>query len=251
MRMTKTNFKSFIKTNGPTLLTLASVISVITTTALSIKAGMDVSGLCEEKKPDKKDLLKTCVPAFAFCAVSIGCALGADMLNRKQKSDLLAMCALAGSSYSSYRTEVIKRYGEEVDEDIIDTVSNSCCYHFMAPDIPDKKCHWILNLYDEHIPIYELDALERDIIHAEMHFNRNYILSGGQPVSSLLNFLGIELSKDEKELADYYGWLINDDEIYYVDFEHTKIDDTTFEIHPVFAPWADYENRDMCWNKLD
>ena len=39
--------------------------------------------------------------------------------------------------------------------------------------------------------------------------------------------------------------MIDDCQIYFLDFHHTKIDENTFRLTPVWAPWYDYENLNM------
>lgn len=242
LKIKPNKYTNFIKNNSGTLLTIAGSIGMIATTFFSVKKGMEI----KEKELDIKEGIKTCIPVIAGCAGSIACVVAGDALNRKQKSELLAMCATAGASYSAYRKEVIQRYGEEVDKEILDTVANCCDYHYMAPEIPDNVCHWVLNLYQDGIPTYEFDARERDVIHAEYHFNRNYILAGAQSVNDLLRMMCI-LGPDEEgdEINDAYGWMIDDSEIYFVDFAHRKISEDTIEIYPIFAPWFDYQDLNM------
>ena len=88
-------YKSFVKNNSGTLLTIAGCIGTIATTVLGIRAGMKI----KEENLDVKESILAAVPAVIGCAGSIACVVAGDALNRKQKSELLATCALAGSSY--------------------------------------------------------------------------------------------------------------------------------------------------------
>lgn len=276
------NKKDWIKNNLPTILTGVGCVGTLVTAGLAVRAGMKIADICNNKErfkveasngedwvdvdlknneeaytryritklSVKKDIIKACIPVAVSSVVTIGCNISADILNRQQKSDLLAMCALIGSSYSGYRTEVMRRYGAEVDREITDTVAKNCEMMYMAPEIPDKLCHWKLNLCQDDLEIYEFDAYERDVLHAEMHFNRNYILCGQQSVYNLLLFFGLDSPTSRVyTVNDVYGWAINDSEIYYIDFEHRKIDENTFEIYPIFSPWKDYDRCDMWGNE--
>lgn len=269
------NKKDWIKNNLPTILTGVGCVGTLVTAGLAIRAGMKIADICSDeerfkveasngdewaeidvksngeyyvnyrisKKSVKKEVIKACMPVAIGSVVTIGCGISADILNRQQKSDLLAMCALIGSSYSGYRSEVIRRYGAEVDREITDCVAKSpevCC---MCPDIPDKKCHWIIDMCMDDLPKYELDAYERDIINAERHLNRNYIMCGEQSFGNFLEFLGFDVGKFANEMV--FGWAINDSEIYYIDFVHTKIDENTFRLTPIFAPWYQFDRLDM------
>lgn len=247
------NKKDWIKSNLPTILTILSSVGTVATAGLGIRAGMKIGDYIddtiriEHEKPDKKEIVKLCIPVAISSVVSVGCGIGADIMNRQQKSDLLAMCALIGSSYSGYRSEVVRRYGPEVDKEIVDTVCGSpeiCC---MCPDIPDKKVHWIIDMCMDDLPKYELDAYERDIINAERHLNRNYMMTMAQSVADFLDFLGFKVDDFANECV--FGWAIGDSEIYYLDFYHTKIDENTFRLTPLFAPWYQFDRLDMWGNE--
>lgn len=272
------NKKDWLINNAPTILTGLGCVGTVVTAGLAVKAGMKIADICSDdrrfkveasnegddwieievksneeyytqyritKKSDRKDVIKACIPVAVSSVVTLACNISADILNRRQKSDLLAICALVGSSYSGYRQDIIKRYGREIDKEIVDTVASNCSVCYMAPDIPDNMCHWVLDLYCDGLPRFEFDAFERDVLHAEMHFNRNYIYSGDANVVDLLNMLGICVKNEENSLLNSYGWSINDDEIYYIDFEHMKIDENTVKIYPVFSPWKKFWDKNM------
>lgn len=247
------NKKEFIKNNIPTILSIIGGVGAVATAVLGVRAGIKIGDYIddtitiEHEKPKKKEIAKLCIPVAIACGTTVACGISADILNRGQKNDLLAMCMAIGSSYSGYRQEVVRRYGAEVDKEIVDTVAKCpevCC---MCPDIPDKKVHWIIDMCVDSLGQYELDAYERDVINAERHLNRNYILGGEQSYGDFLRFLGFEVASFDNE--NVYGWAINDSEIYYLDFYHSKIDENTFKITPIFAPWYRFDELDMWGNE--
>ena len=67
-----------------------------------------------------------------------------------------------------------------------------------------------------------------------------------QSFGDFLNFLGFNVDNFVNE--NIFGWAMNDCEIFYIDFIHTKIDENTFKVTPVFAPWYRYDEYDM-WGK--
>lgn len=244
---------NYLKENSGSILSFGAIIGAVTGSVLAYKAGYKTRELefeCEDTEALEKAKKRLIWPVLGTLMATGTLVIGADILNRKQKSDLMAVAMAGGSAFSAYRQEVIKRYGAEVDADICDTVSKYAECHYMAPDIPDKLWHCVLKLGVDELPDYEFDAYERDVIHAEMHFNRNYILGMGQNVAELLTFLDIkEPNKDVFGDEDMYGWAINDSEIYFIDFMHKKIDENTLEIWPVFAPWYDFDHLDMFGNE--
>lgn len=232
--------KKKIKDKIPIALTVVGSISTIASTCLGIKAGMEIADLySNDESPDMKKVIKTCIPSGITCLTAVGCDIANAVVTKKQANSLISLCSAVGSSYAAYRYEIQKRYGEEIDNDIIETISPYCDVCYMNPEIPDKKCHWIVDMCCDDIPVYELDAYERDIINVEKHFNRNYVLSGFQSAYSFFDFLNIP--NIDNRIKDY-GWAMNDAEIYFVDFEHTKVADGVFRITPLWAPWYDYEN---------
>lgn len=237
--MRKNDVKTFLKKNTGTILTVSSCICTGLTAYFGIQAGLK---LANNDTDDKKEIVKTCLPVGLCCAGSIGLSVAADISNRKQITTLVNTCLLAGISYTNYREEVKKRYGEDVDAEIIaTTIADNCAYHCTAPGTPDVLCHWILNTGDDRIPKIEFDAYEREVIHAEYHINRNYIIMGQQSITDVLSFFGKKPNNSYREYADTNGWKIDDNEVYFIDFEHNERLDTeekTFEICPLFSPWS-------------
>lgn len=227
----------------PIALTSVGCVGTVISTYLGIKAGIAIADMkVDNEDADKNEILKVCIPAGISCGVTIGCNIASSVVSHKQRNDILSAAAVIGSSYVGYRQEVIKRYGEETDKNIVDTVNSNCYICAICPDIPDKKRSWIIDMCDEKIPKYVIEAYERDIINAEKHLNRNYILKSQQSFADFLILLGF---KSPNSLTNKYGWAIDDSEIYTIDFEHIKIDDNTFRVVPIFSPWYDYENLDM------
>lgn len=232
----------FVKDNAGNILTLLGCVGFAGTTALAVKTGYDIANDVDiQIYDDKKELVKKAAPVVLSVAAAIACVCSGNVINARQKKQLVALCMASGSSYAAYRKEIRKRFGEEVDKEIADTVAANCEVCCMCSDIPDRLVHWSVDLCIEGLPILELDAYERDIINAERHLNRNYIMRGCADTAELLEFLGF--AKLDPEFSNY-GWDIQE-EIFYVDFEHEKVDDQNFIIHPIFAPWYEYDRLNM------
>lgn len=227
----------------PLTFSTIGFIGTFVSSYLGIRAGMKIADIYSENEDvDKKEIIKTCIPVGVSCVLTTGCNITSNIILHKQRNDIVSLAAVIGSSYVGYRQEVIKRYGEDVDREIAKTVNKNHYVCNMHPEIPDKLCHWIVDMCDDNLPTYELDAYERDIINAERHLNRNYMLNTYQSFGDFLAFLGF---KNVDKITDAYGWAIEDNEIYVIDFEHVQVDDNTFRIVPIFSPWYDYENQDM------
>lgn len=234
--MKKNDVTRFLKEHTGTILTVSSCICTAATAYFGIQAGLKLS---EIDTDDKKEIAKTCLPVGIACASAIGLSVAADISHCRKLTSLANTCLLSGIGYMNYREEVIKRYGEEVDADIIaTTIADNCAFHCTTYDVADTKCHWIFDPCMDGIPCVSFDAYERDVIHAEYHFNRNYILRFGASINDLIEmYTGGRLDNED---ADIYGWIPDDNEVYFVDIEHHMIEGCTvptFRITPVFIPW--------------
>lgn len=68
--------------------------------------------------------------------------------------------------------------------------------------------------YDEHSNRYIESTIEQ-VIAAEYHLNRNYILRGYSYLNKLYEFLGLESTN----YGSVLGWVSNDDGMYWIDFK--------------------------------
>lgn len=78
------------------------------------------------------------------------------------------------------------------------------------------------------------------VMSAEYHLNRNYVLRGYTVLNELYEFLGL----DDTEEGSVLGWAPIDDGMYWIDFNHHKArlkDGTEYYILQMpFAPRANY-----------
>ena len=83
---------------------------------------------------------------------------------------------------------------------------------------------------------------EREVMAAEYHLNRNFIIAGGVTLNMLYDFLGLPQTKEGEEL----GWSLCDGYCW-IDFEHTLLskDDggmPVYSIDAVFSPHDEYDD---------
>ena len=72
--------------------------------------------------------------------------------------------------------------------------------------------------YNEHLNRYIESTIEQ-VIAAEYHLNRNYILKVYSYLNELYEFLGLEST----DYGSVLGWAPNDDGMYRIDFNHRKV----------------------------
>ena len=227
----------FIDKYGSTILTFLGATGVIATGYLTARASfnameeIDLEEQHTEEKIEKKEKAKIYVKHFAVPvavgAATVGTIFGAHILDKKQQAALMSSYAMLNEFHKAYRQKNIEINGEEADEKVVDAMARERYdYHCTDMTCPDAKMTFV-----EDISGDEIIAYERDIIDAEYHLNRDYILSCGATVNLWRSMLGLPLKPE----YDKQGWDM-DGGIYWLDFEHRKEPDGRVRIVPIFSP---------------
>lgn len=243
--------KDFFNKHGSTVLTVAGSIGVVGTAVLTTRATIKAIDILkkEDKEHTPKEVMKLTwkeyIPTALVAGTTIGCIVGANTLNLKVQKELASAYNMLSSYFFAYRDQVKEIYGEEGHNKVIDGIikhkcedvymytqgilSNSHLY-FDTTD-PDK----IRTFYDSYSQRYFESTASR-VLEAEYHLNRNYILGGGISINEFYEYLGLE----KVEGGDEVGWDSFQDEICWIDFDHTTatLDDgmEIFVIDFVFGP---------------
>lgn len=239
--------KLFIKRNASTILTYAGAAGVVTTAVLAVKAtpkAMVLLDVAEDEKGEdltKLEKVKVAGPAYIPSVVvgvsTITCIFGANVLNKRQQASLISAYALVDSSYKDYKKKLKELYGEEAHQNIVNEIAIE-----KAEDMWIAGGYFATNcdlsaeyndgepklFYDEHSNRY-FEATIEQVMAAEYHLNRNYILRGYAYLNEFYNFLGIE----ENEYGSVLGWAPLDEGMYWIEFNHRKMamkDGTEFYI---------------------
>ena len=234
---------------------IASVAGVVTTAILAAKASPKAEKKLEELKkndpnPSKMDIVKNVGPVYISTAVSgaltITCIVATNVLNRKNQASLASAYALLSHNFQEYRAHVKKIFGDDADQKVIDSVvieqaerglitsQTFASIDSLAVDMEEEDRLF----YDSYSGRY-FNAPFSQVLQAEYHLNRNYVLGGNIPVNMFYDFLGLEHVPD----GDLIGWDICESEIYWLDFDHrlVKLEDSggleCCIIDFVFAPW--------------
>ncbi len=234
-----------LKHNAPTILSILGAIGVIGTAVSSAVATVDAQKRLDQAKKEKKqeltkkEMIFEAAPAYVPTVIAgvstIACILSANTLNRRQQAALTSAYALVHSSYTDYRKKLIELHGKEADEEIRSSIlRGNCDYHVVGLDIPDDKME-----YMEPVTGQCLIAYEREIMDAEYHFNRNFVLRGTANLNEFLTFLGLETTDYGEEI----GWTVSDGYLW-IDFEHHVVQDADGHdiciIDYVFEPMPGY-----------
>lgn len=226
----------FLRRNSSTILTFIGAAGVVGTSILVARAAPKAVELVKSAEREKgEELTKfevvqttapVYIPSIIMGGVTITCIFGANVLNKKQQASLASAYALVSSSYKEYQNKLKELYGEEADQkireaiviekakDVHVTASTLCdiCDLSVEDSGSERKL-----FYDEWSKRY-FEATIEQVITAEYHLNRNFILRGGCYLNEFYEFLGLE----ETEAGSTIGWAIGDD-FYWIDFDHHKV----------------------------
>ena len=252
------NARLFIKRNASTILTCLGGVGVVATTITAVKATPKAIRLIEEAELEKgeeltkwekvKIIAPGYIPTVGLGISTIACIFGAHILNRNQQAALMSAYALVDQSYKDYRRKLKELYGEEVDREVREAIAIE-----KAEDVGVRgsylgtNCDLALEenngepqvFYDEHSGRYFESTIEQ-VLTAEYHLNRNYILRGYSYLNEFYEFLGIE----ETDYGSVLGWAPNDEGMYWIDFNHRKLESDegkdVYIIEMPFEPTYDF-----------
>lgn len=253
------NVQSFITRNTSTILTCLGGAGVIATSLIAVKATPKALRLIDKAKKDKgreltkwektKTITPSYIPAFIVGAATISSIFGASNLSKRQQASLMSLCALLSNFYKDYKNKLKELYGEEAHYNIMNAIAieraedvyiNSSYLGSRCNLATEENSSEPVLFYDEYSERFFESSIEQ-VITAEYHLNRNYILRGSSVLNELYDFLGLE----QTEYGSTIGWAPLDDGMYWIDFNHRKSvaeDGTEFYILEMpFAPTIDYE----------
>lgn len=226
----------FCKRNASTILTVTGGVGVVATTVMAVKATPKALKLIDEAKKEKGEELTTIekvqvagtryIPTVLTGAATIACIFGANALNKRQQAALMSAYALIDNSYKEYKAKLKELYGEEAHQNIVNAimiekaddvyVHSEClcmnCDLSMEENDSEPKL-----FYDEHANRY-IEATIEQIMNAEYHLNRNFVLRGYVYLNEFYEFIGVETT----DYGSVLGWAV-EDEFYWIDFNHRKV----------------------------
>lgn len=231
----KTNLIKTIKSNAPLILTIAGSVGIVGTVILTGKATMKCHDILEADISVKEKIVKAApkyIPTAISACATVSCFWGAHVLSKQQQASLVSAYTLLNNYHHQYRNKVIDICGEEVDRDVRNAIiHDNAEVHINNVNYPDKKRWFRDSVTGEEVYMYE-----REVIDAEYHLNRNFMLSGCASVGDWCDFLGILQPKDAEErgwcICDGYSW---------IDFEHRLNPETgVIDIIAIFPPDEGY-----------
>lgn len=229
-----------LKKASPTILSIFGAVGVVTTVALAIKATPKALECIEDAKEAKSrengedltrmETIAACwqcyIPVTATGIATIGCILGANVLNRRQQASLSSAYALISRQYGDYKCKVKEVAGEEVHKQIMKSLAvekakevpiiaeSFIGYSNLDFEDADEETRLFYDTFSER---YFESTISR-VLQAEYHLNRNFMFGGYISLNEFYKFLGIE----ETELGASVGWNSCNGDIFWIDFNHSK-----------------------------
>ena len=253
------NVKMTLRRNSPKILAILAAIGTVSTAFATARATPKALLLIREAESQKGEDLTALekvkvaavpyIPAVLLGSATIVCVFGAQMLNRRVQSSMASAYALLDQSFKDYRRKLNELYGDEADKKVIEAlaVEKSQTVYINASYL-DGPCDLALEensskpvlWYDEYSKRFFTASLEQ-VLMAEYHLNRNYILRGEAVINELYEFLGLEPTDWGTEA----GWAPMDEGMFWIEFNHipAKLDNGSvfYIIEMPFEPALNYD----------
>lgn len=252
-RTTVGNTGKFLKKNSAIILAIAGVLGVgaaVYATAKAVPKAEKSIKEAEEKKGAPLDgheafkaIAPSCILPASITLATVTCIIGSAVISRKNEKSLIAAYGLIDNSFRRYRGKLIELHGEEIDKEVRDAVAREYCdFHKLNLDCPDGKYIWVDDLSGQTI-----EAYEREIMDAEYHLNRNFVMRGYSTLNEFYSMVGMEPT----EAGERIGWSMCDG-YSWIDFEHRRLDNPDdngtpcYAIDFIFGPTAESLNDWLC-----
>lgn len=241
----------FLERNSSTILTVVGIVGVVATGITAAKAtpkAMELVKKAEEEKGEeltKLEKVKVAGPAYipsvAIGASTIGCMVGANVLNKRSQASLMSLYAFLDNSYKQYKNKVIELYGEDANDRIDTSIAQDKYAEYKRPTTFDDD---VRTYYDRYSCQY-FEATEAEVRMAEIKINQIYKRDGIVSLNEYYELLGLpvtdvgyEVGWSEAASGAWWGY----EEIL---FEYTKVTlDDGMEVWMIsmpFEPTFDYK----------
>lgn len=241
----------FCHRNASTVLTCLGGVGLVATAVLTVKAKLKALQLIEEGKQEKGEELSKWevvkvaapkyIPAVLTGTATLICIFGANALSKKQQASLISAYALLDESYKKYRNKNIELNGKEARDEVVKAIAieeakevgiTAGCLCTNTCLTSDEACGDPVLFYDEWSHRYFESTIEQ-VIAAQYHINRNFVLRGYVTLNEFYEFLGLE----QTDYGNAVGWAV-DDSFYWLDFDNHKVlIDDDIECYIIETPW--------------
>lgn len=238
----------FIRRNSSTIMAIGGCVSLVGAVVFAVKASPKAKVLLEEAENAKKEPLTKAeivmvatpvyLPAITMCIFTMVLVLGADVFNRRQKASLIGAYTALQKTYKEHQEKVKEIFGEEANDVVRRAIAKTKLEECKTTDMKNDECWFCIPELD-----VEFKATQMEVVLAEYHFNRNFVLRGYADVKEMLEFF----EAPAIPYGNSIGWSLDAGFIYgyqWVDFEHEKVGEKDgielWQIRMPFSPTADY-----------
>lgn len=226
---------------SPTILTVLSIAGLMGTTTMAVRATPKALQLIKIKKDELEtdkltpvELIRTTwrcyIPSALLGAGTITCIIGIGVMDRRNQAALTSAYAMLNESYKQYRQAAKKVYGEDADSNIRaemakDAMVASYDYGYQVYNMDMDPESERLLFYDLASRKYFTTTMAA-VLNAQYHANRNLAMRGDCSLNEYLSFLGVEGVDHGDEMGWDIGYMIEQMDTYWLDFDNHK---TTLE----------------------
>lgn len=233
-----------MKINKNLFLGVVSIIGVGATAYFTHRSTLKAEEIIKNKKlnkEDKKEVIKETykvyIPAIVAGGATVCCIAGNMIINKQIQAGLIAAGGLIAKNHQKVLDKIKDVYGQEA----LDTIKNDIAVEglsekesmaednnapeihatgFFTPTYLGKDDTAEKQLFYDSFGDRWFWARLSEVISAEYHLNRNFVMSGCTTLNNFYDFLGIEATRQ----GAYTGWEIDDD-MYFIDFDNDECED--------------------------
>ena len=226
-----------LRRSSPAILTCLSVVGVVGTSVMAVRATPKALQLIKDKKDeldsDRLKLMevvqitwKCYMPSILIGIGTITCIIGIGRVNKRNQASLMSAYAMLNESYKQYRKSAKIVYGEDADDKI---------HAVMAKDAMVSTYDWGYQVYNmdmdsesERLLFYDLASKKyfrttmAAVLNAQYHVNRNLSIKGDCSLNEYLSFLGVEGIDGGDELGWDITYMVEEMNCYWLDFDNYK-----------------------------
>lgn len=227
--------KQIIKKMAPMALTIAGILGVGITSAITAKCVKKTYSIKENKK--LKETWKNYIPAAVAGTVTIGCIVAGKTLDMKEIAALTSVAGASGKLLTEYKDKIRNRFGQEGLDDIHRDIAHDHEDGIQVADVSgvtiytpvygitsnedrlSPECNDLF--YDEFTNIWFWSNMA-NVRAAEYYVNRNHTMNLFTTLADFYQFLGVDI---DRRFANTYGWgeeYIASTDSCWIDFEHVE-----------------------------
>ena len=229
-----------VKRHSAIIFTSISVVGVIGTAILGVRAGMEAErikaslGELPENRKERykliaKETWKCYVLVSLMAIISAGAAIASHKISAKDIARLATLATGSGAAFSKYRSKIREVLGDEKEKEIFEEVKTQTDWGTW-PITTDQESEAYSTLDTKYrldfgtpgVKPVEFYSNQLRVLNALMHFERNFVLGRLTNVAELKDFLGIPYNEQ-------------------IDLRYFWCDDAFYECD--LNPYIDYDDR--------